>query len=246
MNSIRERLDTVEDCQKITTEKVNKLDNTMYNFEYSHDIVVDDIDALDMKFEKHCEMCDQLADQVDKLEAEQRKNSIRIFGLIEQYDETDETLKSLIRKSVLDVACPDINIDDKDIMFAKRMGRQDNELSRMVLVKLADFNTKLNILKGRESLRKFGIRVANDWTIRQQNTLKSLKAKGQRGYFKGGRLHIIPSTNENDSTGIQNGVQTRVFKRVNRSMSQHYSDIENTHDVSTDTIVLSQSQTSSP
>jgi hypothetical protein len=62
----------------MTTEKMNKLDNKMYKFEYSHDIVVDNIDELNMKFEKHCGMCDQSADQCDKLEAEQRKNLISL------------------------------------------------------------------------------------------------------------------------------------------------------------------------
>jgi hypothetical protein len=54
----------------------------------------------------------------------------------------------------------------------------------MVLAKFTSFDEKLKLFHGRDDLRRAGIRVANDLTIRQRTLLKDIRLKGLNGYLK--------------------------------------------------------------
>lgn len=181
-------------------------------------------------------MCKQLAIQVDKLDSEQRKNSIRIFSLPEQNDKIVMSLKSLVTKNVINIACPNRSVNESAIAYAKRIGESSENQSRMVLVKLTDFDIKLNIFQSRDKLHDGGIRDSNDLTIKQRNTLKDLSVKGQKGYFKGGQLYIIPPSNTDDNTGMSN-FNTRVFKQGIRTLPQELAQWGADLNSSSDTVI---------
>lgn len=217
LSLMKYKIDRVEQNQNILSDKMYHIENKMDEVEYANELAMSDIDALDMKLEKHCQMCENMENQVDKLEAEQRRNSLRIFGLQDNPNESIEELKSSVKSKVFDIACPDDVINKDTILFAKRYGVYDVEQPRMVLLKLENFNVKLKLFQGREILRKNGIRIANDLTTKQRSVLKDLKAKGQKGYFKGGQLFTIPDPEGN--TEKMDTFETRVFKRGSRTLN---------------------------
>ena len=74
------------------------------------------------------------------------------------------------------------------------------------------------VLRGRETLREHGIRVGDDITRRQRDTLKRLSEKGMFGYYYKGELFVREKNgkqNEN-SEGNPGAIQSRTFVKANR------------------------------
>jgi hypothetical protein len=231
--SMKDKIERMEAKQKCFDDKLLEFENNLDQNEYMREVVYDDIRALDDKFEKHCEVCEKLENQLDKLEMESRKGNLRIFGLSEEDGENLIKLKTSIIDNVCLKARPDDAIRISDIAFARRLGDAKGDAKgdqpRTVLVKFKDPDIKFSLLSGRDSLREQGIRIANDLTSRQHSILKQLKSKGKRGYFKGGKIHIISPEEEETSDAKNVTVSTRIFRK--RPKLHHNSDSEAEHDL---------------
>ena len=111
----------------------------------------------------------------------------------------------------------DENVSTDHIVFAKRVGTAKGDVPRMVLVKFDSFDCKLKIFGRRDDLRKSGIRVANDLTTRQREILKDLNSRGRHGYFKAGKLHVLPPKQNDSDRDVF--VSSRVYRRGVRTLA---------------------------
>ena len=87
---------------------------------------------------------------------------------------------------------------------------------RPIIVRFLHWDDKMSLYHGRESLRLEGIRVADDLTTRQRQTLKKLKDEGQIGYFYKGELKIREPNQSTDGS--------RVFVRGRRRLNPDNDD----------------------
>ncbi|KAL4234829.1 hypothetical protein ACF0H5_006470 [Mactra antiquata] len=152
-----------------------------------------DIAACSMHLESHDSRLERLEQQMDYFESESKKNNLRIFGLPEDNNEDNDILKYKITNDILKVAYPEDSVPNDCIEFTKRIGNKGNFKSRMVLVKFKSFDIKSAIFGARDSLRGKGLRVSSDLTTYQRSELRKLSKSGRKGYFKNGRLVVLPN-----------------------------------------------------
>lgn len=145
------------------------------------DFLHDTVDAKTVTIEK-------LEDDIDRLEVRARSDMMRIFGLPILPDESDENIGQHIVQNVLKVACPGVTWECDDLKRAFRVGGEAENQPPVVIVRFRYDDDKSKIFAGRDELRRHGIRVANDLTLRQREKLKALKDKGKIGYFYKGKL----------------------------------------------------------
>lgn len=212
LSSMQEKIKQVEGTQVVFEKRLSDIDVKLDRVEYLNEVANDDIVALDTKFEKHCQKCEDLENIVDRLESEHRKCNMRVFGLDECPDENPDSLLLSVSENVCKIARPN---EDAKIIFAKRLGERVDDKPRMVLVKFRDADYKFRLFTGRDLLREHGIRVSNDLTHRQRSMLREFKAQGKMGYFKGGRL--CEFTDNNTPTGEIKSTKSRVFRKTVRS-----------------------------
>ena len=142
--------------------------------------------AADMKnIERMCE------NATDKNESIQRRNNVKMFGVIEQENETYWSCLQAVLNALRE-ALPKLEWNEKDIVRVQRLGPSNRKFPlkpRPILVEMATLLDKLTLLRaGRNNLRKMGIRIAGDLTSRQSKTIFDLKQQGHQAYFKNGKL----------------------------------------------------------
>ena len=124
-------------------------------------------------------------DRLDKLEAFSRRDNLKFFNIPqspnENYDTCTATLLEFLQNTV-----PNKQWSRDDNIGAHRLGNSNlnsNGYTRPqpIIAKLAKWSNKMDILtKGREQLKRKGVRVAGDLTTRQQKVIKGYRDKGQR------------------------------------------------------------------
>lgn len=197
LSHIKNAVKVVEGKQLNLETKFNALEAENVNLQYMSEVINSDIASFSLNLESHDSRLERLEQQLDYFESVAKKNNLRIFGLPGDDQEGVSTLKSKIVNEVLKQACSAILKDS--ISFAKRIGSGDNYESRMVLVKFKSFDVKLAIFEARDSVRAKRIKVSSDLTTYQRSELKKLSNSGRKGYFKNGRLVILP-TEENQKS----------------------------------------------
>ena len=200
---------------------VKSLKRSNKRLEDENEILHLDVDEISEELDKKTAIIENLDKDVDRLEAYSRRDTIRVFGLPEMVNETYDKLKGYVISSVLNVACPHFDWGPEDIVRTHRVGKQDAsnvENPRILLIKFLHWDRKMAVLRGRETLREYGIRVGDDITRRQRDTLKRLSEKGMFGYYYKGELFVREKTgkqNEN-SEGNPSAIQSRTFVKANR------------------------------
>ncbi|MEW8547372.1 MAG: hypothetical protein AB2693_28010 [Candidatus Thiodiazotropha sp.] len=169
-----------------------------------------DIDFLSDSVDYKTKSIEQLEDDFDRLDARARSDTMRVFGLPVLHDETIENIRQHVIQNVLKVACPALNWESDDLKRVYRVGGGKDNQPPVLIVCFRYDDDKAKVFAGREELRKHGIRVSNDLTLRQREKLKALKSKGKIGYFYKGRL-IERSTKVSDFE-----TAGRVFRKANR------------------------------
>ena len=106
-----------------------------------------DIDDLNERFESKLELLDDLARNVEHLERESRKSTMRVFGLPENENVNPEVLKALVAEKVLKAACPHKDWEPDDMIRAFRAGKATDDQPRMVIVTFRYSDDKFRIHK---------------------------------------------------------------------------------------------------
>lgn len=165
-------------------------------------------DEFDRKFDR----IENLDKDIDNLEAYSRRENIRIFGLPEDPNETPASIKEKLVNEVFRVASPDTAWSARDILRAHRIGKPDNDEDnpRPIIARFLHWDDKISVFQVWDDLRSRGIRIADDLTRRQRETLKRVKeTSGRTGYFYKGELKY----RENKQSV---GEESRIFKRAKR------------------------------
>ena len=100
---------------------------------------------------------------------------MRIFGLDIKIDYTENCAKDKVINLVLNKACPDGDWVPEDIKRVQIISSSDGDKFPLVIVHFRYDDDKFRIYRGREKLRKYGLRVGDDLTYRQRQKLKKVK-----------------------------------------------------------------------
>ena len=145
--------------------------------------------------------------QIEMLEMDRLKDSLRLFG-IDEHDDNIKPIKTIIHDKVFTKMDPDDRLDINAVLHARRVGNKHGDNIRVIIVKLRNPEDKFTLFKYRNILRQDGIRLSNDLTYTQRQTLNTVKKNGIHGYFKGNKLitYSKPQRPEGD----------RIFRRAFR------------------------------
>ncbi|MEW8548564.1 MAG: hypothetical protein AB2693_34110, partial [Candidatus Thiodiazotropha sp.] len=194
---------------------VINIKESIAGLEEQKDLLQADVDYLNEEFDRKYECLDSLDKDIDRLEAYSRRENIRVFGIPEDCDETPTNIKEKLLE-VFRVASPHKSWSPRDILRAHRIGTttdsQDNP--RPIIVRFLHWDDKMSIYQGRDDLRTRGVRVADDLTRRQRQTLKKVKDSGRTGYFYKGQLRYR-------DTQQNTGEKSRIFRRGRRQLNQN-------------------------
>lgn len=132
-----------------------------------------------------------LEEDLDRLEAQSRRDNLRLFGLPEGGDDSYENCASTVL-DLLNKNFASKQWTDHDITRAHRVGKQRNRQDpRPMIVRFARWSDTMLILRARDSrdsLRKQNIRISADHTRRQAEQLRDLRSQGKFGIVRGGRV----------------------------------------------------------
>ena len=186
---MKEEVEIVKQKQLGCEKHIRSMYKDIKNIQSENETMQLDIDQLNDNFEEKFTLMTDLEDQIDRLERESRKSTMRIFGLTEKEGETSSDAKQVVIDNVLKVVCSEENWSPDDMQRAYRAGNADSTQPRMMIVTFRYSDDKYRIYDGREKLRENGIRISDNFTIRQRQKLKDLKQKGYTGYFYKGQIY---------------------------------------------------------
>ena len=211
--------------QAETDKHVNRLKSNIKALQDEKETLQLDIDQLHEDFENKLDMIADMDNDLDMLERESRKATIRIFGLAEELNESRENAKRIVTDNVLKVACEGEDWNPDDLQRAYRVGESRDDQPRIMIATFRYSDDKYRIYAGRDKLREKGIRVSDDLTRRQRKKLLELKEKGYSGYFYKGQVHTRrkkvkgkhvskgTSMARSDQTGLASGNSLNFVKR---------------------------------
>ncbi|KAL4217236.1 hypothetical protein ACF0H5_023687 [Mactra antiquata] len=212
MVSMKDSVQTIECRQYDLETRVDNIEGRINHCNEAYDSLHDELYAMSYENDVLNDKINQLGKQMEMLQMDKLKNSLRIFGIAEH---KDENLMVEIQDKVLSV------IDDaendklnKTISYAKRVGNNTDQ-DRMIIAKFDDYNTKMKLFQYRNELRSKGIRISNDLTYNQRQELKKWNSRGYKGYYVNGVLH-----KDKKPEIIESG-KSRVFKRASRKNDEH-------------------------
>ena len=141
---------------------------------------------------------------LDRLEAQSRRDNVRFFGIPEEDDDSYEgcakTIVELLNTSYTEKEWTEI-----DVVRAHRIGRRaGKEGPRPMIVRFARWSDSLKLLKAkvpRDKLREQNIRVSADHTRRQAEQLGNLRRQGRVGVVRGGRVVEIEGNGRGRTSG---------------------------------------------
>lgn len=215
---VKSTLQLLERNQSKLERQVTDVETDVGQMKEDNNCLQLDIDTLNTIFDEKLDKIQRLDEDLDRLEANSRKENMRIFGLPEYENETDDlSLNQNITNNVLKVAYPEVSWNDDDIVDAYRIGERLDDQPKVTMVKFKSQTVKFKLYAKRELLRSCGIRISDDLTVRQREKLKDMKDRGNTGYFYKGELRVRPNTNERTNDRIQ----SRTFVSASRKLTQH-------------------------
>ena len=205
-------LEKVEDTQKKVEETQDKIEGLRTDIQKTQEEVRknrEDIQELRQEQEKARQETkdsqDQLAEELDRIDSNSRRNNLKFFGIPEEGEGQREDSEGLMVR-LLNRYFPEGRWKRGNIEKAQRLGRrreEENSKPRPLLAHFTRAGDARRILahkKGRAEMREGNMQISADLTRRQQDQLKELRSKGQRGYFFRGTL-VIDGQNSRGGRG---------------------------------------------
>ena len=234
INTCAELKSMTSNLQEKQSKVEKRLDKVESNIKYANEnqeVIQLDIDAIQYNVDENSDRVNIIEDRFEKMELQSIKCNMRIFGLDEISNEHDEfVLKQNVIDNVLNIASPTSNWSEYSITNAFRIGNSNQGQPKITIIKFANFTDKVNIFKGRDTLRDSGIRISDDLTVKQRSKLSELKIKGEVGYYQKGELKVRPKKDDNANN------KPRVFVNATRRLQNIDEDdmgIQNYNDSQT-------------
>lgn len=150
---------------------------------------------------------EKLQKRVDFFENQKRKSNLIIYGLKEEEKSSLEllsTLKNIVQNEL------NIELFDQEITKIHRLGREQRELPRPVLISFGNYWKRLEILKNKKKFKV--ISISEDFSKETLEKRKALKErlvmerkKGNYAYIKGDTL-VVKSNKNTDNWKRNNTV----------------------------------------
>ncbi|KAH3876096.1 hypothetical protein DPMN_039376 [Dreissena polymorpha] len=147
-----------------------------------------DIDALHEQIGSKDDTIAALSNEIEELKRNHISNNMRVIGLKVDAKNNQDQFKSIVINKVLKVANPSINWFKDDIKYVKVISSNDATKESLLIVTFRFDDDKFQVYKGRALLRTSSIRVDDDLTFKQRETLRSIHKLGKTGYFFKGKL----------------------------------------------------------
>lgn len=125
--------------------------------------------------------------KMDSCEQYSKMHNLRIFGLNENPNENlNRVLSDFVRTKL------NIDITEDDIDYCTRIGKPIAGKSRGILLRVANFRHKQQIMKNRRNLRGSRVFIADDLASRRHDLFKSIKADlgGKNVWIMDGRIFV--------------------------------------------------------
>lgn len=223
VKGVKYQVDCVQRELGSLREEIASIKSKVDCLEYGQEVLANDVASLSLADDLKEERLTNIEIQLNLIEAERLKPSLRIFGL-EETESDIKSLKSVIVENVFDVIGKPDMFNESCLINAKRVGEIQDEQPRMVIAKFENSDDKFEIFKFREVLRGRGIRVSNDLSFLQRKQVKEARKKGLLAYFKNGKL-VTFKHSANQANAEFDG-NTRVFKRARRFGEKNQEGIE--------------------
>lgn len=98
--------------------------------------------------------------KIDDLENRSRRSNLLVYGVPEEADENPETLEQTISEQILKNI---LKIKPVPIERIHRIGKQDAQKTRPVILKLLDFQDKVTIFRNCPKLSRTAFSIAEDF-----------------------------------------------------------------------------------
>ena len=149
-----------------------------------------DVDHLHNQCDEHDDLIKSIQENIESLNRKAIASNMRIFGwhIDQRLDEKEH--KSRAISDILKVASPTTNWVPDDIKRIQVLNSTKDGYPPLTILTFRFEDDKARAYRGREELRKQGIRIGDDLTRTQRNTLSSLREHGKFGYFYEGQLHV--------------------------------------------------------
>ena len=127
---------------------------------------------------------------LEKINSQTRRGNLRFFGIAEErngaYEDCEKVMMDFLNKHYNDAEW-----SLGDITMAHRIGKRNEREPRLMMVKFARVSDASRILRNRsvrDIWRKQNVRVAADYTPRQNEELRTLRQQGKVGVVRDGRV----------------------------------------------------------
>lgn len=160
-----------KDIEQLRREQINKTEFETVKADYNlkHLECLRHTSSLDTSVTKSCE-------KINDLEQYQRRNNLRISGLLDNPTENEEnTITKICEK--LNEHIPDLELEASHIDIAHRLGNFEPGNHRVVIVRFIFRTTRNKILANRACLKGTDIYVNEDLTKLNVNVLSSIRHK---------------------------------------------------------------------
>ncbi|KAH3711296.1 hypothetical protein DPMN_070801 [Dreissena polymorpha] len=208
---IGQDLHSLHSKQAATTDIVVSNECRVTDIESTLEVMQLDIDALHDEIGSKDDTIAALSNEIEELKRNHISNNMRVFGLKVDATNYQDQLKSIFINKVLKVANPGINWSEDDIKYVKVISSNDATKESLLIVTFRFDDDKFRVYEGRALLRTSSIRVGDDLTFKQRETLRSIHKLGKTGYFFKGKLQVKDKPIEpNDSRTFKSHTQPAV------------------------------------
>ncbi|XP_060085981.1 uncharacterized protein LOC132565353 [Ylistrum balloti] len=190
ITKLKEELQT--EIHRENGEFINSLKWRISTLETENEDLKERVSVLEQRETESEVLVSNLENQLNDLEQQGRKNSVRIAGLHDHSPK--ESVEDCVKK-VVDFANSQLKVllSPEDIDIAHRLGRFNPERKRPVIVKCTHGRKKHEIIRTRRTLKGSGFTVWEDLTkINQQKLSEAFRMECvQNSYSIDGKLFVV-------------------------------------------------------
>ena len=164
---------------------------------------------------------DHLEKETERMDVANRQSNLKFLGIDESTTGNSGTdIDELVE--MLNDSSSSRTYERSDIDHAHRLGpptRRSRDNPRPLIVTFCRIEDKISILRDkklRDDLRRKGVKVSADLTVRQREQIAHYREQGKVAYFRNGKLHV----QDRDQQQHRN----RRFYRNTQNDNQNYND----------------------
>ena len=134
INSLKDNLSSLEKAQQETTSRMSSMEAKVVNLEQCCETMNSDVAALSYDSETKTNRLEAVEKQLEMLEMDRLKDSLRLFG-IDEHDDNIKTMKTIIHDKFFNKTDPDGKLDIHVVLHARCVGNRHGDNARVIIVK---------------------------------------------------------------------------------------------------------------